>query len=217
MKINAYTLPENVINLMKEQLENSHKTNLEFGFMMCANKDNIIEAKNITRRTEKEVFIERGCPSGFKPIGTYHTHPSEISRASPGDLLNTCDHIADCIGGGTDNKIKCYVRKKEIDPIDCTKEFSELASIELDLKVKAADITKQSEILLKERKRLSAIKTRTRDTDIELREISRKIKERNIDANKFNREMVSFDQTLLKLQNKHFEEIQIYKYINRQS
>ncbi len=104
-KINTFTLPENVIRLMKEQLIHSHKSNVEFGFAMCANKENIIEAKNIVKRTEKEIFIEDKCPSGFKSVGTYHTHPDTISRANAGDLLNTCLHIADCIGGTEGNNI----------------------------------------------------------------------------------------------------------------
>lgn len=208
-KINTFTLSENVINLMKEQLENSRKSNLEFGLTMCANKENIIEAKNIVRRTEKEVFIESFCPPKFKSVGTYHTHPYTISRASAGDLLNTCDHVADCIGGTDDNKIKCYIRKKEIDPIDCAKEFSELRSSELDLRKRDEDISSKEKLLLKERERLSTIIPRSRKIDIELREINKKIKEYNVNIRQFNKDMDSHDQILLRVQNKYFDEMEI--------
>lgn len=208
-KINTFTLSENVINLMKEQLRDSLKSNLEFGLTMCVNKDNIIEAKNIAKRFEKEVIIEDRCPTGFKSIGTYHTHPDTISRASAGDLVNTCNHIADCIGGTEDNKIKCYIRKKEIDLIDCTKEFSELTSREVDLRMIDADLTMKDELLLKERERLSTIVPRIRKIDIELREINKKIKEHNLNVSQFNKDRESHDQNLLRIQNKYFDEMEI--------
>ena len=67
-KINTFILQENIIDLMKEQLEDSRKTNIELGFTLCADKDNIINAKNITKRTEKEIFLSSDCPSGFKSV-----------------------------------------------------------------------------------------------------------------------------------------------------
>lgn len=208
-KINTFALQENIINLMKEQLEDSRKTNIELGFTMCANTDNIIDAKNISKRTDKEIFISSDCPSGFKSVGSYHTHPDVISRASAGDLLNTCGHIGDCIGGGADNKIKCYVRKKNVDPIDCTKEFSEHRSIELDLRARYEDYERRRKLLLKERERISMIEPRTRKIDIESREIAKKMKEYNISAIQSNKEMESFGQKLLRLQNKYFDDIEI--------
>ncbi len=209
-KIDRFTLPENVVRLMKEQLENSRKSNLEFGFTLCANND-IIEAKNIVKRFDKEVFIDDKCPSGFKSVGTYHTHPDTISRASAGDLLNTCSHTADCIGGTEDNKIKCYLRKKEIDPIDCTKVFSELTSSELDIRKRSEDILSKGkgDLLIEKKERLSAIKPRNRKIDTELREINKKMKEHYVTLKQIHKDLESHDQILLNLQNRYFDEIEI--------
>ncbi len=88
-------------------------------------------------------MLINGCPPGFKSVGTYHTHPDALSRQVPGTFL--CNKTANCIGGGRDNKIKCYIKKKNIDQIDCIKEFSELTSIvEEPLRRKDAEILNEN-------------------------------------------------------------------------
>lgn len=186
---------------MKEQLEESRKSKLELGFVMCANKDNIIEAKNITKGSERIVTVKYRCPTGFKSIGTYHIHPNEISRASPEDLLNSCgpNIIASCIGGVKDNKIKCYIRKKRDSLIDCTKKFNELTSLKLELKLRDEGLAKKTEVLSKERDRLAK----------ELGEIDKKIKEFNVNVGQFNKDKDCYHKALLRKQNKYFNEIDL--------
>lgn len=200
-KINSFILPENITKLMREQLENSNKTDVEFGFTMCANRYNIIEAKNIKKGIEHGkgqtgIFIEASCPSRFKSIGTYHTHPDAISRGSAGDLLNTCDKKTNCIGGGEDNKIKCYTKKENIDKIDCTKEFTELISlVEKPLRRKYTEILNDNRELIE----ISKINSKV---DKRIAALNKKVRE-------FNKEYKIFDQRLLKLQNKYFNEIEL--------
>lgn len=208
-KINEFVLQDNIINLMRRQLDDSRDHKIESGFTMCANKDNIIEAKNITKRTDKEIFLSYSCPSGFNSVGTYHTHPDAISNASPRDLLNACGHIGDCIGGSSDNKIKCYIRKKDADQSDCIKEFSEKTSIELDLRKRFEDYERRKKQLLEEKINLSMIEPRTRKVDMEIREIAKKMKEYNTAAIQFNKEIESSNQKLLVPKNKYFDEIEI--------
>lgn len=208
-KINEFVLQENIIDLMKEKLRDSRKTNIESGFPLCANKDNIIDVRNITKITDKETFLSSDCPPGYKSVGHYHAHPDIISNASAEELLNACSHIGDCIGGDADNRIKCYTRKKDVDPIDCTKEFSVHRPIETDLRAKYNYHEQRRELLLKDKERVSMIEPRTRKVDMELRGIVKKMKEYNDSAQQSIKEMNSFNQKLLIQQNKYFDEIEI--------
>jgi hypothetical protein len=131
------------------------------------------------------------------------------SNAGAEDLLNACSHIGDCIGGDADNRIKCYTRKKDIDPIDCAKEFSGHIPIETDLKKDYEHYEQKRKLLLEDKERISSIMPRTRKVDMELRDIVKKMKEYNDNAQQSIKKMNSFNQKLLRSQNKYFDEIEI--------
>lgn len=208
--INSFILPDDVIALMKEKQKQSVKKNKEFGFAMCARKtDNVIEAKNITERFPEEVFVETRCPGGYNNIGGFHTHP-ETERSSGTDLLISCNNIADCVG--VSDKIKCYIRKRDIDPINCTKEFSELASLhETPLRKIDNEIKRNTPEMLKLNERLGLLikeKKRTRQLDLEERDIRKKIRYHNESVRSYNKELDEYTGILKRLQDKFFDEIE---------
>lgn len=204
--IDIFTLPDNVVEKMKELLK--IKTESEAGFTMCARKtDNIIEVKNVTTEFSEKVRLKTNCPTGFISIGTYHTHPTRSSRASGTDLANTCDHIADCIGSAEDNKIKCYIKRKDTDNIDCTKNLNEFVSlVENPINNRHDQFEREMLEIENLEKMLTIPKTRTRKTDVEEREIRRKINTYDRNIEKFNSDIRKYLDDLKKLQDRHFIE-----------
>lgn len=177
---------------------------------MCARKtDNVIDAKKITERFPGGVFVEAGCPPEYNAIGAYHTHPITV-RASGSDLLISCNNIAGCAGIG--DKIKCYIRKKDIDHIDCTKEFSEFVSLhEAPLRKIDEEIDRNTPEMRESSKRLDFLvqqKRRSRKIDIEERYIRKKIREHNEKVRSYNNELGKITEKLKRLQDKFFNEIE---------
>lgn len=208
--INSFILSDEIINLMREKQKQSIEKNKEIGFSMCARKtDNIIEAKNITERFPEEVFVETRCPKEYNPIGGFHTHPV-TERASGTDLLISCNNMADCVGVG--DKIKCYIRKKDIDTINCTKEFSEFVSLhETPLRKIDNEIKRNTPEMLKLNERLGLLikeKKRTRQLDLEERDIRKKIRGHNESVRSYTKKLDKITGILKGLQDKFFDEIE---------
>lgn len=209
--IDKFVLPDDVIALMKEKQKQSTEKNKEIGFVMCARKaDNIIEAKNIVEGFPEKVYINSDCPKEYNLIGGFHTHPGGGIMAGA-DLLVTCDHIADCIGVEEGDKIKCFIRKKNIDPIDCTKEFSEYTYLnETPLKKVDEEIKRDKPEMLKLSERLDILikQKRTRKADIEERDIRKKVGEYNKKVGNYNKEVLESTEKLKRLQDKFFDDVE---------
>lgn len=120
--LNSFILPDNVIDTMKKKIIKTGQVRRELGFNLCQ-----IEGSNELRDDTHcigsacEIALAKACKIG-KKVGTFHTHPENghgISKPSLGDLKNAYYFGINCIGGETDKKIQCYVRKdKELNKKD---------------------------------------------------------------------------------------------------
>lgn len=110
-KLNSYTLSDNIIDSMKHILNKSVQESTELGFTLCSDQKNNLHARNICTGETCTIDIEDKCDKEEKFAGAYHTHPSSHSFASASDLIH-CGVVPNvCIGGETDNKIRCYTWK----------------------------------------------------------------------------------------------------------
>ena len=122
-KINSFVLTDDIIERMGYHLERTRSTGLEHGFILCSK-----------RTPDGEVLTDRGHCSGTKcdlrfeyvltarderVVGSYHTHPNSESIMSDADMKISCDHEIACVGGDKDNRIRCFVAKKNIDRKAC--------------------------------------------------------------------------------------------------
>lgn len=113
-KLNGYSLPEELKKKMRDTLHNTQQTKLEMGFTLCSKSDNIIMSRGYHIGSSYEIEINpRSCEKDEKYLGGYHTHPSDDSHASARDLRYCGMTKMTCIGGHTDNKIRCYTWKHE--------------------------------------------------------------------------------------------------------
>lgn len=108
-KLNSFTLPDDVINKMKRNIEDSRIKDIEVGFNLCA-KNNILHDENSCIGTECSVEIPKGCTRG-EHVGLFHTHASASSKPSIRDVANAYQMGINCIGSVEENSIKCYTRK----------------------------------------------------------------------------------------------------------
>lgn len=115
--LNSFILTDNIIEIMEQKLKKTEEIKRELGFNLCK-IDGSNELKDDTHciGSECNLPLSKICNIG-KKVGTYHTHPGSTSIPSLTDLWGGYYHGVECIGGTTDNKIICYVRKdKELDP-----------------------------------------------------------------------------------------------------
>lgn len=102
---------------MKQKLKKTENIHRELGFNLCHIEGNN-ELKDDTHcmGTECSLLLVNACKTG-KKVGAFHTHPTGDSEPSLPDLWGGYYYGTECIGGTTDKKIVCYVRKdKERDP-----------------------------------------------------------------------------------------------------
>jgi hypothetical protein len=115
--LNSFVLTDNIIEIMKQKISKTENIRREFGFNLC-HIEGSNELKDDTHciGTECAMPLEKTCKIG-KKVGTFHTHPESDSVPSLPDLWNGYYYGVECIGGTTDKKIVCYIRKdKEQDP-----------------------------------------------------------------------------------------------------
>lgn len=116
IKLNGYTLPDNIKNDMKDTLDRTSEE--EIGFALCS-KDNIITKGKYFIGDPSEVMIDpRSCKEDEKFLGAYHTHPKENSQPSARDLRYCGIFKSVCTGGKVDNKRRCHTWKYEESSID---------------------------------------------------------------------------------------------------
>lgn len=113
--INSFVLSNNIIKKMKDKIGESKKKRLELGFNLCT-KGETKELQDASHciGTACEIEIKRTCEGKGNYVGKYHTHPTTSSSPSIQDLAIAYKEGIICVGGSTDNKIKCYVRKEKI-------------------------------------------------------------------------------------------------------
>ena len=185
---------------MKDDLEKTRKVGLEHGFILCS------------RHTpEGDILTERGscigttCDISLRPIcgdksekfvGTYHTHPGETSLISEIDMKESCNGDISCIGGDEDNKLSCFVTKKNIDNDMCRIQADTFFRENLSINNESDKIDTEKEILSKiignyNRKVLSS-KGYSRDLEIAEKSLRRlhdglnaRIKKNNSDIDKY--------------------------------
>jgi len=111
IKINGNTLTDELIHIMRLLRSKSIKTGSEAGLTLCEDQKGNLNARNIRNGDLHTVAIVAECNEGEKFAGTYHTHPENESKAPASDLIycGVSKHL--CIGGETDNKIRCYTWK----------------------------------------------------------------------------------------------------------
>lgn len=113
-KLNSHILTEELKKKMRDTLHKTKQTKIEMGFTLCSKSDNIVRSRGYHIGSSHEIEINpRSCEKDEKYLGGYHTHPSDGSHASARDLHYCGMAKMMCIGGHTDNKIRCYTWKHE--------------------------------------------------------------------------------------------------------
>lgn len=111
--LNSYALPDNIIVRMKDNIEHSRRSKKELGFSLCASNSDLHDESQCVG-TLCHIQLTRICKSGQR-VGGFHTHPGATAEMSIGDMYAAYKDGISCIGGIKDNKIRCYVRKGEMD------------------------------------------------------------------------------------------------------
>jgi hypothetical protein len=112
IKLNSFILSDNIIDKMKKDLDETKIENREIGFIFCLNlTDNILIDRGHCKGDGCKIVAHPFCKADEKFVGGYHTHPGNISEPSIPDMVEMYRQKFECIGGGSDDKIKCYVRK----------------------------------------------------------------------------------------------------------
>ncbi len=116
VKLNGYILSDRIknemINKLYETRQDKRQDRKELGSTFCTKSDNIIISRGNHIGNSNNVVIDPNvCDKDEKFLGGYHTHPKVDSNASAGDLIHCGTHKIVCIGGETDNRIKCYTWK----------------------------------------------------------------------------------------------------------
>lgn len=109
--LNSFVLTDNIIDIMKKKMEKTENIYRELGFNLC-HIEGSNELKDDTHciGTECSLPLEKTCKTGSK-VGTFHTHPTGDSVPSLPDLWGGYYYGTECVGGITDKKIVCYIRK----------------------------------------------------------------------------------------------------------
>lgn len=113
-KLNGYILTEELKKKMRDTLLKTQQTKKEMGFTLCSKSDNIIRPRGDHTGDLLKIKIDsEACEKDEKFLGGYHTHFGTDSSASATDLRYCGIDKTTCIGGYTDNKIRCYIWKYE--------------------------------------------------------------------------------------------------------
>lgn len=125
IKIDSITIPDIIINKMKDQLEKTRISGIEHGFNICRDNGNIIDKDECTG-TYCQIKMKGECEGNIKKIGDYHTHPRGSNLMSINDLYVACLYDFKCIGSVRDNEIKCFVKKPISYPKNCLNEAKDI-------------------------------------------------------------------------------------------
>lgn len=94
---------------MKESVDKSRKKDVEIGFNLCEENDQLHDEKNCIGE-QCSVDVPKGCFNG-KHVGLFHTHSRTSSEPSIMDIANAYLIGMNCIGSTEERSIKCYIRK----------------------------------------------------------------------------------------------------------
>ena len=116
IKLNSFTLPNDVIRKMEDKLRESEKTGIEYGFNLCRKPgSDIIIDRTHCAGDECSIRLKRTCGRLDEIlVGDYHIHPLMCANPSFQDMITTYETGLGCIGSVEDNEIKCFVRKGEV-------------------------------------------------------------------------------------------------------
>lgn len=120
IKLNSYILSDELIDKMKDRLNETRKNGLELGFNICKTNDTLI-SKDDCIGTTCQISIQKECSEQEKTpkVGDYHTHPHGPAFMSPTDTWKACGLDFRCVGSVNSGKINCFVRKKNTSTEDC--------------------------------------------------------------------------------------------------
>lgn len=109
--LNSFIISDKIIDIMKQKLKKTEEIKKELGFNLCKieNSNELIDDTHCIG-TECTMPLTNTCKTGTK-VGTFHTHPDSDSEPSFPDLWNGYHFGTECIGGTSDKKIVCYIRK----------------------------------------------------------------------------------------------------------
>ena len=123
--LNSFILPDNVIQRMKVDIEDTKRLGVEIGFNLCTKdtSNELQDEKYCKGSSCKLTGWSPGCTSKGKHVGIFHTHTivpkKSMGESSPSmsDITTAYRYGVMCIGGAGDNKIACIIRKdKTADP-----------------------------------------------------------------------------------------------------
>lgn len=126
--IGPYKLPDEIVKLMKDKIDDTDKTKREIGFILYKNTNNILSegTQCVGNRCYIPQIIHPKCNNPKdKVIGLFHTHPKG-NDISGGDFATACILDIFCLGtkGRDDRRINCYLRKSNKD--ECLKDAAKI-------------------------------------------------------------------------------------------
>lgn len=130
IKLNSYSLPEDVIDKMRLKIEETRQKNIELGFGLCRMKYvNTLKPGDDCSGDECSILPIQECRTGTY-VGGYHTHPSGTAEPSIADLRNAYIHDVECVGSAKEEDIKCFIRTGHRNPQDEKDIISTVKEIE---------------------------------------------------------------------------------------
>lgn len=130
IKLNSYSLPEDVVEKMRLKIEETRQKKIELGFGLCRMKYvNTLKPGSECSGDECSLLPIQECPTGTY-VGGYHTHPVGSVEPSIADLRNAYIHDVECVGSAKEDNIKCFVRTGYRNPQDEKAIISSLKEIE---------------------------------------------------------------------------------------
>ncbi len=114
IKIDKYSISDNLIEQMNIYRKKTNKDGIERGFSLCQipGKRNITAGSKCIGDTCNVDILKSECSKGKIRIGDFHTHPSGNSDMSATDIHSSKFRMDDinCVSGS--ENIKCYTPKK---------------------------------------------------------------------------------------------------------
>lgn len=110
-KLNSFILPDNIIQKMKNKIEEARIKDVEVGFNLCTEDSKLHDEFHCTGSKCQITFPEK-CIKGRK-IGIFHTHLESL-EPSMTDIYHAYEFGINCIGNIEQKKIRCHVRKDKI-------------------------------------------------------------------------------------------------------
>ena len=210
IKLNSFTLPDNVIRNMRDQLNKTIDKQEEYGLILCTEHDgNTIIDRQHCKGNECEIHISRKCGTKEKFIGSYHTHPYNPAIMSAGDMIRTCKDNVNCIGGAGDNRIRCFVRKKTQNHLRLSESTSCSNKAKKYHEENEEHLSKRFEHIMKEYDHLDNLTYKAKKLNLDTEELD-KIREKNDEkAIQYNKDVQDLRQKLTDLTDEYFDTIDI--------